>query len=129
MKTKNLTIWSSLFSVALKYNIDVDTTREKLKFLRVYSLLTKSFTLTVTGECQFSPQDKKQLSALSRVGVWGCLLAFEDEDLKNLSFLKKLLKNLYSSTVFIPQSSVTPKQYARLCRVVMKLNASLKQSM
>jgi len=126
VKIKNLTIWSSLFSVALKYNIDVDTTREKLSFLRVHSSLSKSFTLTLSGECQFSPQDKKQLSVLSRIGVWGCWLAFEDEDSKNLSCIKKLLKNLYSSTVFIPQSSVTPKQYARLCRVVMKLKANSK---
>jgi hypothetical protein len=92
----------------------------------VYSLLTKSFTLTVTGECQFSVQDKKQLSAISRIGLWGCWLAFEDENSKNLPFLKKLLKKISPPTVFIPQNSVTPKQYARLCRVVMKLNADSK---
>lgn len=126
MKIKNLTTWSSLFSVALKYNIDIDKTCKKLSFLRVYYLLSKSFTLTHTGECQFSPQEKKQLSGLSRIGVWGCWLAFEGEDPKNLSFHKKLLKKISPSTVFIPKSSVTPKQYARLCRVVMKLNANSK---
>ena len=44
--------------LAKKYNIDVDTTREELRFLRVHSSLSKSFTLTLSGECQFSSQDK-----------------------------------------------------------------------
>lgn len=92
----------------------------------MHCLLSKSFTLTLSGECKFSVQETKQLSGLSRIGFWGCWLAFEGEDLKNLPFLKKLLKKLSPSTVFIPKSSVTPKQYARLCRVVMKLNANSK---
>jgi hypothetical protein len=95
--------------------------------LRVYSSISKSFTLTVSGECQFSPQDKQQLSGLSRVGFWGCWLAFEEKDSKNLPFLQKL-QNIFSpSTVFITKRSVTPEQYARLCRIILKLNINSKK--
>jgi hypothetical protein len=92
----------------------------------VYSSLPQSFTLTLSGECQFSPHDKKQLSALSRIGFWGCWLAFEGKSSKNLPVLQKIQKIFNPSTVFIAKRSVTPKQYARLCRVILKLNANSK---
>jgi hypothetical protein len=86
-----------------------------------------SFTLNILGECQFSSNDKRQLSAKSRISFWGCWLVFEKKSSGSLESpeknrLKKLLVKLTFPTYFIFKTSLSPKQYSRLCRVILKLN-------
>ncbi len=86
-----------------------------------------SFTINLLGECQFSADDKRQLSVTSRIGFWGCWLVFEGKpsgSQKSLgkNLLKTLLIKFSQPTYFILKTSLSPKQYSRLCRIILKLN-------
>jgi hypothetical protein len=86
-----------------------------------------SFTINILGECQFSTDDKRQLSAASRIGFWGCWLVFEKYSSAGApavkkSILKKLLVIINLPSYFIFKSSLSAQQYARLCRIILKLN-------
>lgn len=86
-----------------------------------------SFTINILGECQFSPDDKRQLCAASRIGFWGCWLVFEKHSSSpiktpNKSFLKRLSAKLTFPSYFIFKTSLSAKQYSRLCRIIFKLN-------
>lgn len=86
-----------------------------------------SFTINTLGECQFSADDKRQLSVSSRIGFWGCWLVFERHSsgsaalIKN-NLLKRLRVKLTSPSYFIFKTSLSPQQYSRLCRIILKLN-------
>jgi hypothetical protein len=95
--------------------------------MRVIYTQPNSFTINLLGECQFSIDDNRQLSVTSRIGFWGCWLVFDKHSLgsaksieKNL--LKTLLAKLTLPTYFIFKTSLSPKQYSRLCRIILKLN-------
>lgn len=88
-----------------------------------------SFTINIIGECQFSADDKRQLSPASRIGFFGCWLVFEKsstakEEAAEHSFWTKLQASLRSPSYFIFKSSLSAKQYARLCRIIMTLSHS-----
>lgn len=100
--------------------------------MRLIYTQPNSFTVNLLGECQFSADDKRQLSATSRIGFWGCWLVFEgqsSESKKSLeqNLLKTLLAKLTLPTYFIFKTSLSPKQYSRLCRILLKLNKSTAQ--
>jgi hypothetical protein len=80
-----------------------------------------NFTINLLGECQFSANDIRQLSVMSRIGFWGCWLTFENKTIKK-SFFKFLISKLISPRYFIFKKSLSPKQYSRLCRIILKLN-------
>jgi hypothetical protein len=89
----------------------------------------ESFTVSIKGECQFSANDKRKLSAASRIGFWGCWLFFEQVSMASKTsshqfFLQKLLSKLNLPSYYISRSSLSAKHYARLCRVICKLNAT-----
>ena len=42
--------------------------------MRIIYTQPNSFTINLLGECQFSIDDKRQLSVTSRIGFWGCWL-------------------------------------------------------
>lgn len=95
--------------------------------MRIFYTEPDSFTLNIMGECQFSAEDKRQLSASSRIGFWGCWLVFEDNLSAELSplkdnFLKRWLTQRMLPSYFIFKTSLSAKQYSRLCRVIIKLN-------
>ncbi|MFT5298465.1 MAG: hypothetical protein ACI9YH_004513 [Colwellia sp.] len=95
--------------------------------MRMIYIQPNSFTINLLGECQFSADDKRQLSVTSRIGFWGCWLVFEREPSgRKKSFEKNLLKTfltrLSQPTYFIFKTSLSPKQYSRLCRIILKLN-------
>jgi len=86
-----------------------------------------SFTINILGECQFSADDKRQLCAASRIGFWGCWLIFDKHlssgiETPNKPLLKKLLTKLTFQGYFVFKSSLSAKQYSRLCRIIFKLN-------
>jgi len=86
-----------------------------------------SFTLNTLGECQFSANDKRQLSHSSRIGFWGCWLVFERHSSGSATLIKNnLLKSLQVKftlpSYFIFKTSLSPQQYSRLCRIILKLN-------
>ena len=95
--------------------------------MRVIYTQPESFTISLLGECQFSADEKRQLSVTSRIGFWGCWLIFEKElpEVKR-SLKKKLLENLLTKltqpTYFIFKASLSSQQYSRLCRIIVKLN-------
>ncbi|MFT4724169.1 MAG: hypothetical protein ACI9O3_000729 [Colwellia sp.] len=95
--------------------------------MRMFYVEPNSFTLDIMGECQFSAKGKRQLSASSRIGFWGCWLVFEDNLpapvtlLKN-HFFKTCLAKLNLPSFFIFKTSLSAKHYSRLCRVIVKLN-------
>ncbi|MBA6264198.1 hypothetical protein [Colwellia sp. Bg11-12] len=95
--------------------------------MRIIYTQPASFTLNIRGECQFSVDDKRQLSPESRIGFWGCWLVFESRSSENAyllqqSPLKRWLVKLSLPSYFITQKSLSAKQYARLCRVIIKLS-------
>ncbi|MFT6208245.1 MAG: hypothetical protein ACJA0T_002165 [Colwellia sp.] len=95
--------------------------------MRIIYTQPASFILNMMGECQFSVNDKKQLSPESRIGFWGCWLVFERSSSENAyplpkSPLKKWLVRLGLPSYFIAKKNLSAKQYARLCRVIIKLN-------
>jgi len=90
-----------------------------------------SFTINIMGECQFSAEDKRQLCAASRIGFWGCWLVFEKcspstIETINIPFLKKLLAKLTFNRYFIFKTSLSPQQFSRVCRIILKLNNTAK---
>ncbi|MFB0980456.1 MAG: hypothetical protein QMC62_06040 [Alteromonadaceae bacterium] len=95
--------------------------------MRIIYTQPNSFTINLLGECQFSIDDKRQLSVTSRIGFWGCWLVFEkhsseSKDTLKKNLLKTLLAKLTLPTYFIFKTSLSPKQYSRLCRIILKLN-------
>jgi hypothetical protein len=95
--------------------------------MRIIYTQPKSFTINILGECQFAVDDKKQLSVTSRIGFWGCWLVFEkhalgSEEIHEKKLLKTLLAKLNLPTYFIFKTSLSAKQYSRLCRIILKLN-------
>jgi len=86
-----------------------------------------SFTINILGECQFSPNNKKQLSPASRIAFWGCWLVFEKQssstiETPNKALFEKLLAKLTLNGYFIFKTSLSPKQYSRICRIILRLN-------
>ena len=95
--------------------------------MRMIYTQPNSFTINTLGECQFSATDKRQLCTASRIGFWGCWLVFEkhssaSEISLQKSSLKKLLAILTLPSYFIFKTSLSAKQYSRLCRIILKLN-------
>jgi hypothetical protein len=102
--------------------------------MRIIYTQPESFTINLLGECQFSVNDKRKLSVTSRIGFWGCWLVFENKSLESVvdveeSFLNMLLLKLTLPTYFIFKASLSPKQYSRLCRIILKLNNTTDASL
>jgi hypothetical protein len=101
--------------------------------LRVFYFLPRSspknFTLTISGECQFSIDDKRQLSAASRIGYLGCWLVFEKKAKVKRSIFEKLITMFDSHRLFIFRKSLSPKHYARLCRIILKMSIESKSKL
>ena len=97
--------------------------------MRIIYTQPNSFTVNIKGECQFSADEKRQLSTASRIGYWGCWLVFEQESAiskssTHQSYLQKLLAQLNLPRYFISSRSLSAKQFARLSRIICKLNTA-----
>ena len=64
------------------------------------------FLLTDIGQCQFSHEQKQQLSSSSQINLWGYWLVFTDSQIKSR---------------FIFKDSLSEKDQARMVRTIMRV--------
>jgi len=92
------------------------STPKKIKCLALFiSTENKTrdhFTLSDTGECQFSDKQPIQLAANSQINLWGYWLVFVSNDVK----LKQY---------FIFKDSLSEQDQARLARTITRVKMSL----